>query len=244
MIPEGTKYVEFGLGCFTLLEGCLPHTVTNISIEGIIKDLSPGTIPPSTKYLFFGDNVQLEQDLMDLFPQDMKCLNLGSSFNRPLQPGYLPEGLESLTLGFFYNHPIPPNTLPQSLKGLELSEHFNQSLGIGVLPESLESITFGKRFNQRLEVPLPMSLKFLGFGKRFNQLILPDVLPQGLEFIEFGGDFCIEKCLVPGSIPSNVKVLKFSNNDNVDSDYLLTLINHNNNNNGNKNVNIKIILEN
>jgi len=162
---------------------------------------------------------------ISFLPNSLKYLDLGYSFNQPInnlqhQNGAiehicaLPPNITHLILGENFNQPITklPNTLTHLIFGKKYLNYkynytkcnFNQNIN-GILPNSLKCLVLGSSFNQEI-FKLPPNLKYLVLGG-YNHETKKDLLPKSLKYLTFGYEF--NKVLVPGILPESLELLKF-----------------------------------
>jgi hypothetical protein len=141
------------------------------------------------------------------FPQNLKHLQFGYSFDADLKQGMLPPELQSLEFGYRFNHALNENVLPTRLKTLIFGMKYNKEIKQGVLPIGLKTLKFGDSYNQPIEGVLPTGLENLEFGNDFNKEIKPNDLPKNLTKLVFGSRF--NQLMDIDFLPKKLKYLRF-----------------------------------
>ncbi|KYR00197.1 hypothetical protein DLAC_03355 [Tieghemostelium lacteum] len=177
-----------------------------------LKELYIGAIVDVTlKYGVFPEGLEIismntQQTPLDInfkFPSTLKRLSLVGMFNQKLES--LPVGLETLELGPSFNQPLNCLSGLLSLKTLNIGSAFNQILSVTSLPANLLHLTFGSGFNRSLfQGVLPNSLQTLALGTHFRQTESLIIIPNSLTCIRL--PYLYEKTY-KSFVPSHTKVI-------------------------------------
>ncbi|KAM9977299.1 hypothetical protein ACTFIR_011158 [Dictyostelium discoideum] len=203
----------------------LPKSLISLSLSNF--KLVKGCIPESVKILNFveGFDQMIEEGVLPL-NGNLKELNLGSTFNKPLQANSLPLGLEKLIIGDSFHHEISNNILPNSLKTLVIGRRQNNNSDnknldfLGNL-NKLEKLII---FNPFVTYKIPSSVTSLCYNSNnklnnisnikelyllddFNLKLSNLLIPSSVTSITFGKSF--DQIIEIGEIPISVTNIQF-----------------------------------
>ncbi len=137
-LPQQLEYLELG-GLFDNQLPLFPNSLQHMRLNST-----------STYYRFTH------------FPDSLRTLEFGDSFNQDLSDVQLPSALRVLIFGREFNQPVDEIKLPPHLEILKFGADFNQPMDHVKLPDSLCLIALGWEFRQPLEnLKLPKSLQLL-----------------------------------------------------------------------------------
>ncbi|EFA74992.1 hypothetical protein PPL_12026 [Heterostelium album PN500] len=158
----------------------LPDGITHLVFGSYFNSpLAVGSLPKQLKILQFGEHfnqplsVGLLPDTLEeldtpagrsMLPANLKSLNLGSRFDRRLNPYTLPASLERLMLSTMFDHGLNSDTLPANLKELTISFNYNKVIPPGALPNGLKKLRILSTRCQLLEGAIPASVETLYLG--------------------------------------------------------------------------------
>ncbi|GAM27256.1 hypothetical protein SAMD00019534_104310, partial [Acytostelium subglobosum LB1] len=167
-------------------KGDLPDCLVSLELGHMFSNtITPGALPLSLKHLTYRGG-QTQHIVPGLFPPSLIMLTM-STFNFVLAPNTLPLTLRLLNLGQSYNLPIDIGVLPDGLTSLSLGNQFDQLIEPGALPNSITSLRFGNNFSHMIQPEaLPNSLIYLTLGER-NTHQLNTGVPQSLTSLTLYG---------------------------------------------------------
>ncbi|EFA79151.1 hypothetical protein PPL_07976 [Heterostelium album PN500] len=188
------------------------------SPESIVFMENDIVIPESIRYLVVINDsreFKFESIKSELYKSNVACL-FCNFIDQSLPSNLMPSTLTFLDLGSSFNLPIEPFSLPKSLKHIRfgtLMSKFNQRISVGVFQEGLEHIVLGDSFNLPIEPGVfPKSLISLQFGIKnlpfqFARYLPPSVTDLSLSIMD---QSIIDPSTLQGSIPPSIKILTLS----------------------------------
>ena len=112
--------------------------------------------------------------------------------NKASSTDWWPESLRNMTFGPSFNYPVNDIVWPASLTRLTFGRCFDKPIQGVVWPDQLEHLTFGTFFNQAIQgVAWPASLTHLTFGITFDKPIDAVVWPNSLQCLTY--DTCFNQ---------------------------------------------------
>lgn len=152
------------------------------------------------------------------------CLN---NYNTEIGPDVLPNTIVKLDLGDTYNHPLEYGTIPIGVKYVRFGRKFNSEISQGVIPYTATELVFDMcRYDYYLNyhnIPITVSkitYNILGYYQLSrlpigvetliisSNIIIPiDTIPNTVKHLTFTGSY--EHELVVGMIPAGVERLEF-----------------------------------
>ncbi len=135
----------------------------------------------------YEEEFKIKTDIFFLYPfRNLIQLTFNEFFNLPLTPNIFPESLRYLNLGHSFEHKLLKNVLPKRLETLILSYEFNHPIKKGILPDSLVKLVFGNKFNKAFKrnFKFPSSLEKLYFYGCFNQGLRYSFFPKNLKSLK------------------------------------------------------------
>ncbi|KAM9957632.1 hypothetical protein ACTFIW_012598 [Dictyostelium discoideum] len=208
IIPNDVRLIEFGYNF-------------NCSIQ--MNTLPLNLI--SIKFSFSFDKVFDFSGLINL-----TTLELGDSFNKPIQKLKFPPNLTCLSFGEIFNQFLPVGCfLDLPLKSLKFGSEFDQFLDSSLLPPTLTSLDLGssgnftsfKILNQLKSLKIgsrkckpvkfyefPSNLKEISYNHHNNDPINKGVIPIGVVSLSFDRSF--NRIIRKGVLPNTIKTLSFN----------------------------------